>query len=235
VSGIGGVKIIMAKSLSDLEQIEQELSELRNQMELSFGVLNGLVRVQAQFEDLAQTYQEFKANLNEVQVTRKDIAQVQAAFNQRFTELEKAVVSRWEEAWSELQDTRYDLGTTDNNLRAEIAEQVTELKAEFQASLTAFLNEWASYKQTIQAPLDELEAFMKKSGNSRLGAEHAQKQAKLEAEYNLLKTQIGSTQSSLRDMQRQLRIMKRRLLIAVLVAGLVLPSFTVLLFAAFRH
>ncbi|MBV8884256.1 MAG: hypothetical protein JO235_09710 [Chroococcidiopsidaceae cyanobacterium CP_BM_RX_35] len=225
----------MAKSLSDLEQVEQELAELRNQMAQSFRVLDGLVKVQTQFEDLAQTYQGFKAHLNEVQVTRKDVAQVQAAFNHRFAELEKVVVSRWEEAWSELQHTQKELGTTDHNLRAELTEQISELKGEFQASLTVFLNEWESYKQAMRAPIDELETFIKKLNNSKFSAEHFQKQTKLEAEQNLLKTQISSTQSSLRDMQRELRTMRRRLVIAVLVAGLVLPSFTVLLFAAFRH
>lgn len=225
----------MAKSLDDLEQVEQELAELRDQIEQSFGVLHGLAGVQAQFEDLAQTYQGFKAHLHEVKVTRKDIAQVQAAFDHRFAELEKALVSRWEEIWSELQDTRHELGITDNNLKVELAEQLGELRREFQASLTGFLNEWESYKQAMPAPLEELEAFMKNKGNSRLSAEQAQKQTKLEADYNLLKTQIGSTQSSLRDMQRELRSLRRRLMIAVLVAGLVLPSFTILLFAAFRH
>ena len=156
----------MAKTLGDLEQVEQELAELRNQLEQSFGVLDSLIKIQVQFDDLAQTYQKLKAHLDEVNATRKDVAQVQAAFDHRFA---------------------------------------------------------------------ELEAFMKKLSHAGFDAKHFQKQTKLEAEQNLLKTQLGSTQSSLRNLQRELQVMRNRLIIAILAACLVLPSLTILLFFALKR
>jgi len=225
----------MAKTLGDLEQIEQELAELRNKLEQSLGVLDGLIKVQAQFEDLAQTYQKLKEHLNQVKASGGNIARVQATFNHQFAELQKVVESRWGEVKSEL-------STVDQNLSDRLAQQIAILKGEVEERLTVFRQEWTSSKKAIQTSLDELEVklkteqevFLSKFSDAEFNPEYFQKQTKLEVEQNLLRSQMSSFQSSMREAQRELRVMRNRLIIASLLAGIVLPSLTVWLFATFK-
>lgn len=224
----------MAKYLNELEHVEQELEKLRNHFGQSFGVLEGLAKVQAQFEDLAQTYQKLKEHLDEVKANRGDIAQVAATFNHRFAELEKVIESRWGEVKSELLNVNNELGDAERKLSAELAKQVGDLN-------TVFLKEWASYKEAIQVRLDELEArlrtelqvSMNQLSEAELNDQHLEKQEKLEHQVSLagswlddVQQQVNNVERQLRNVEQQMRMMSRWLVVAVLTTvvalGLVL-------------
>jgi chromosome segregation ATPase len=220
----------MGKYLNELEHVEQELAELRNHFEQSFAVLDGLAKVQGQFEDLAQTYQKLKQHLEEVKASRGDIAQVQATFNHRFAELEKVIESRWGEVKSELFNVHNELGNADGKVNAEIAAQVSDLKAEGEKRLTVFLEEWASYKQAIQASLDDIEAglrtqmqaYMNQLSQAGFNDEHFEKQERLEHQLRLALSFIEDMERKLRNVERQMRVMNKWVVIAVLTTALAL-------------
>ena len=225
-------------TLNGLENIDQELAELRNRLKQSFGVLDGLARVQTQFEDLAQTYQKFKEHLDEVKANRGDVAQGEATFNQRIAELEKVIDSKLRELKSELFKVENDARTTDikfSAYSAELTKQVSDLKGEVEERLTVFLKEWASYKEAIQAPLDEaearsrteLQALMKHLSEAGSNDQHLEKQQRLEHELSLTKSflhdmelQVNNMERQLRNLERQLRSMSNWVVVAVLTTVL---------------
>jgi hypothetical protein len=87
--------------MKDLNQVEQELTELQKKLEKSFGVLDSLAQIQTQFEGLSQTYQKFKEYLEKVK-TSPESPQSDAKINQRLKELENITESRLIEIRSEL-------------------------------------------------------------------------------------------------------------------------------------
>lgn len=78
----------MNNYLHELKHVEQELAELQSHLDQSFGVLDGLAKVQTQFEDLAQTYQELKQNMDEVKAVKGDITTVKESFQASLYEIE---------------------------------------------------------------------------------------------------------------------------------------------------
>lgn len=203
----------MAKYLNELEYVEQELAELRNQLEQSFKVLNGLGKVQAQFENLAQTYQKLKEHLDEVKATQGDIAQVEATFNHRFAELEKVIDSQWRAVKTELFNVQNEPRT------AELAQQVNDLKADVEERLTVSLQEWASYKEAIHVSLDDLEArlrtelqaSMNQLSEAGFNNQHFEKQERLEHELRLSRSSLGEMERQVHKMERQIHNLERQL------------------------
>lgn len=227
----------MTKYLNELEHVEQELEELRNHLEQSFGVLEGLAKVQTQFEDLAQTYQQFKEHLDEVKATRSSTEQLQATFNHRFAELEKVIESRLVEVKSEVFNIQNELGNADVSLSAELTKQLGNLKAEVEERLTVFQQEWVSYKKASQTTLNELEvrlktelqAYMNQLSEAQLNDQYLEKQQRLEHQLRAaasclddVQQQVDKVERHLRNVERQMHVMSRWIVVAVLTTVLAL-------------
>lgn len=120
--------MIMANQKNELEQVELELSELRSHLEQSFGVLDGLAQVQARFEELARTYQDFKARVGEAGAVLGTVTQQQQKLEQRFSSLEQEISSGWSEIRKELSQIRGEVGEGDRQLNQSITEQVIHLQ-----------------------------------------------------------------------------------------------------------
>lgn len=213
----------MVRYLNELEHIEQELAEFRNHFEQSLSVLDGLAKVQVQFEDLAQTYQKLKEHLEEVKFTGGEIAQVQETFNQRFAETEKVIESKLGEVKSEVFNLQNELDSAERNLNTEFAQQLGDLKRDVEIRLTSLQKELVSQKEAIWEPLDELETrlraeiqdFMNRLSETGYNTEHLEKQ-------ELLENQLQADKSRLRDVERQIRVMSKWLVGAILVSALAL-------------
>lgn len=189
----------MEKSLYELDYIEQELAELRNNLEHSFEVIDGLAKVQLQFEDLAQTYHQLTEHIDQVKANREYIVQVQSTVNHRFGELEKVINFNRQASDSKLSELQDDLETTNlnfSNYNAELAKQSSEIEEKVEKRLTDFLKEWESYKKTIQNLLYErvdsrldtkIEALRNQLSDAGFNSQNLQKLKKLEAELNLSK------------------------------------------------
>ena len=216
----------MEKNLNELEYIEQELEDLRNHLQRSFAVLEALAKIPAQFEELGQSNNQLKQNLDEVKVNRAEITRFESKVNQRLAELETAINSKSTQIKGEIVRLRDEFGTADihlSNYNAELAKQVSEIREEVAKRLKSFWREWTSDEATqtslneiIDAKLTaELEAFVQQLGEAGFSPQYFEKQEMLETELRL-------TQSSLQDVERQLQMMRNFTTVTALVVAITL-------------
>ncbi len=216
----------MEKNLNELEYIEQELKDLRNHLQRAFAVLEALAKIPAQFEELGQSNNQLKQNLDEVKANRAEITRFEAKVNQRLAGLETAINSKSTQFKGELVSLRDELGTADiylSNYNAELAKQVSEIREEVAKRLKSFWREWTndeatqtSLNEIIDAKLTaELEAFVQQLGEAGFSTQYFEKQEMLETELRL-------TQSSLQDVERQLQMMRNFTTVTALVVAITL-------------
>ena len=203
----------MPKSLYDIDYIEQELAELRNQLNQTFKVVDGLAKIQTQFEDFGQRYQQLDVIGNQ-----EEIAELQAHFNARCAQLEKLIESKWIEFKKEISNLMNELSNTDFNISAEVIKQVNELKEEVE-DLKVFqapLNEIEDKLRTeLQTSIDQLSA-------DGLNNQNLEKQESLEYQLQTAKSflkdlerQVQKLERQLRSLEKQLRVMSKWVIIAV--------------------
>lgn len=204
----------MPKSLYDLDYIEQELAELRNQLNQTFKVVDGLAKIQTQFEDFGQRYQQLDVIGNQ-----EEIAELQAHFNARCAQLEKLIESKWIEIKKEIFNLKNELSNTDFNINAEVIKQVNELKEEvedfkvFQAPLNKIEDK---LRTELQTSIDQLSA-------DGFNHQNLEKQESLEYQLQTAKSflkdlerQVQKLERQLRSLEKQLRVMSKWVIVAVL-------------------
>lgn len=203
----------MPKSLYDIDYIEQELAELRNQLNQTFKVVDSLAKIQTQFEDFGQRYQQLDAIGNQ-----EEIAELQAHFNARCAQLEKLIESKWIEIKKEIFNLKNELSNTDFNISAEVIKQVNELKEEVEdfKVFQAPLNEIEDKLRTeLQTSIDQLSA-------DGFNHQNLEKQENLEYQLQTAKSflkdlerQVQKLERQLRSLEKQLRVMSKWVIIAV--------------------
>lgn len=202
----------MTNNLTDLVSVEQELTELRDRLKQSFAVLDSLAQIPAQFAALGQSYQQLEANLEQVKANKADLIGLETDINQRLVAIETAIDVRWREFKAELTHLQDELGSADIHLssyNAELAKQVSELREEVTQRLKHFWQEWTADEATHTAISEivdtklnaELEDFIQKLEQAGFSPQYFEKQQNLETELRL-------TQSSLRDTERQLQMIR---------------------------
>lgn len=204
----------MPKSLYDIDYIEQELAELRNQLNQTFKVVDGLAKIQTQFEDFGQTYQQLDVIDNQ-----EEIAELQAHFNARCAQLEKLIESKWIEIKKEIFNLKNELSNTDFNINAEVIKQVNELKEEVEdfKAFQAPLNEIEDKLRTeLQTSIDQISeaGFNNKNLEKQESLEHQLQTAK--SFLKDLERQVQKLERQLRNLEKQLRVMSKWVIIAVL-------------------
>lgn len=203
----------MPKSLYDLDYIEQELAELRNQLNQTFKVVDGLAKIQTQFEDFGQRYQQLDVIANQ-----EEIAELKAHFNARCAQLEKLIESKWIEIKKEIFNLNNELSNTDFNINAEVIKLVNELKEEIEEfkALQAPLNEIEDKLRTeLQTSIDQLSV-------AGLNDQNLEKQESLEYQLQTAKSflkdlerQVQKLERQQRNLEKQLRVMSKWVIIAV--------------------
>ena len=216
----------MENNLNELGYVEQELAELRHHLQQTFKVLDALAEIPVQFEQLRQAYKDLRQQLDERKDNREEFTQVKAALNERIAQLETAIDSRWTEFKGEFTRLQDELSTADihlSNYNAELAKQVSEIREEVAKRLKNFWQEWvsneatqASLGQIIDTKLDtELAAFIQQLGEAGFNAQHFEKPEMLETELRL-------TQSSLRELERQLQLIRNFTIVTGLTVAVTL-------------
>lgn len=205
----------MTKSLYDIDYIEQELAELRNHLNQTFKIVDGLAKIQTQFEDFGQRYQQLDVIANQ-----EEIAELQAHFNARCAQLEKLIESKWIEIKKEIFNFQNELSNTDFNINAEVIKQVSELKEEVEENLKAFqvpLNEIEDKLRT------ELQTSINQLSEAGFNNQNLEKQESLEHQLQTAKSflkdlerQVQKLERQLRNLEKQLRVMSKWVIIAVL-------------------
>ncbi len=154
----------MVKNMNELGHVEQELAELRSQMEKSFETVDGLARIQEQFEGLAQTYGELKEYIDRAQAILENATGIEERFEQRFQELETSLNARWEQTHAQLSDIPTDIR---QDLEERVGQNIGDLKRELDAKkqeldekMASILQESSIQGEAIQAPMKEFEVVV---------------------------------------------------------------------------
>lgn len=169
--------------------VDPLVEQFRQRLEASTGVLDNLARVEAQFSDLAQTYQGLQDTLQTLCQLGSHPNQIKADVDQR-------------------------LKVVDASLH--------QLRLDFEGFQTTFDNP----REAVQIYIDNLENRLRNELRVALGRieQSGFSPAQLD-KLDKLDTQTRAYRTSLRDAERQIRLMKSWLLATSLVAAvaLVLP------------
>lgn len=202
-------------SLNDVDYIEQELAELRNHLNQTFKIVDGLAKIQAQFEDFGQRYQK----LDEVTVNREEIAQLEANFNTRCGQLEKVVESKWVEIKNEIFNIQNELDNVDSALSAEVVKLISELRNEVEERLKAVQVPLNDIEDNLRA---ELQSSINQLSETEFNNQNLEKQEDIEHQLQIatsfvkdLERQVHKMERQLRNLEKQLRVMSNWVIVAV--------------------
>jgi chromosome segregation ATPase len=214
--------------MNELKYVEQELTELRNHLEKSFGVLDSLAQIQTQFEALAQTHQQLRNHLDQAKTNPESVSQVEEKLKARLLKLETLIESSWKEVRGELMNAQNQIDSANRNLNVQVNQQVSNLKHEFESKMAAILQQSAFQREY----LDQLEARLK---HDWLAAFNQLSDAGCNPEtFKKLDNRVHSTKSSLRNLEKQVNTLRLWLFIAISTAILSLPA-SLLLFNFFGN
>lgn len=175
----------MGKHMNELGYVEQELAKLHNDLEKSFGVLEGLAQIQSKFEELGQTYRQLQDYAEKTQTnlekTERLEQRLEQRFEQRCAEHESSIESRLAGIRTEIDGVRDEVDRAKGNLQ-----QLDRLKNEVEAKMGSILQEWTGSNDDIQAPIKELDARLNHlDTRTNMARDYVQK---LEKQVQLLRT-----------------------------------------------
>lgn len=142
--------------MKELEQVEQELADLRQRLEQSLDVLDNLSQVQIEFENLAKTHQQLRSN-SSGDVTRDDFEHLEIVLHDRFAQFEQQIQTTKQDIWGALAIAQQELKNADTMLATEVEQQFDQLTQDIDARLNQLRNEWMAYRQNSSDR--KLEAF----------------------------------------------------------------------------
>ncbi len=179
--------------------------------------------LQRKLEDLVQTYQaKFQEQLEAAQAslddfTLIDIGDLDSNYEKRFRELETVTKKSWESLRSEIVSIQNQFSEANRNLDSQLSKQILNLKQEIDSQLNNALADWSRQRAALQewaVQRDEMRTVPED----------------VESTYrNELMTLVNPLRASIKDLDRQLRLMRNGLISSIVVAVVAL-SFSGWLF-----
>lgn len=180
----------MGKQMNEIAYVEQELAKLHNELEKSFGVLDGLAQIQSKFEELGQTYRQLQDYAEKTQTNLEKTDRIEQRIEQRCVELEARVESQLSAIRTEIESVRNELERAQGNLQ-----KLDRLKNEVEVKVGSLLQEWTGSNDEIQAPIRELDSRLNNLGSTT----------------NLARTHI-------QELQKQVQLLRMGTIFAIVVA-----------------
>ena len=179
--------------------------------------------LQRKLEDLVQTYQaKFQEQLEAAQAslddfTLIDVGELDSNYEKRFRELETVTKKSWESLRSEIVSIQNQFSEANRNLDSQLSKQILNLKQEIDSQLNNALADWSRQRAALQewaVQRDEMRTVPED----------------VESTYrNELMTLVNPLRASIKDLDRQLRLMRNGLISSIVVAVVAL-SFSGWLF-----
>jgi SMC interacting uncharacterized protein involved in chromosome segregation len=113
--------------LNEIDQVEQELSELKRRFAQSAQVLDDLAHLKAQFSELTQTYQAVQASLGQAEQILKGSPEQSEALSIRLSQIESQFETRYEQLQAQLTNSRFDFEATNRQLQEQVEQYHQEL------------------------------------------------------------------------------------------------------------
>lgn len=113
--------------MNEIDQIEQELSELKQRFAQSAQVLDDLAHLKTQFSELAQTYQAVQSSLGKAEEILKSSPEQSKALGTRLSQIESQFEIRYEQLQAQLTNSRFDFDATNRQLQEKLEQDRQEL------------------------------------------------------------------------------------------------------------
>jgi YesN/AraC family two-component response regulator len=188
-----------------------------------------LAAIKTELEELLQTYRaKFQQQLKELNSVKEAATNYEPSLRElktlivdkyepRLTQLEAIAQSSWESVRGEIIDVQRQFGEANHSLSSQLNQQVVNLKKELDFQLAHALEDWFRQRVALQewaVQRDEMrpswEEFESKYRHDLMSA-------------------INPLRASVREMDRQMRVMRRGLISAVLTAVMALSFASILL------
>ena len=106
--------------MNEIDQIEQELLELKQRFTQSVGVLEELSEIRAQFSDLSQSRQALEASLAKADKLFNHSPEQLQSFEMKFAQIEQQFEVRYEQLQAQLTSFRFDFDAINRQLHEKI-------------------------------------------------------------------------------------------------------------------
>lgn len=229
----------MEEHLTDIHTLEHEVGKLKASLTSSLAVLDGLARIQDQFQGLQASKQQLEACLGEAQTLFDQLRTALAAgeerlvqtgelWSQRYTDLAATNEAHWIDYNNQVLDVQNQLNTAHRNLRAELGTEVNKLKREVEGGLEILRSDWANLEATLATRFDAVETRFATEWETAT-AQLTQQRAETQQQFEALAEQDRIARLALDSLRRQTRILRDALVIALVAAvvtlGLVVWQF----------
>ncbi len=215
------------------EELAQKIREVNNNVNLLEipGNLDNSVPLKAELEELIATYkQKFQQQLEQYKISVEDIEQIKQLdrkYHQRLStleawlrdnqglkisELEHKYKSNWESIRQEIVNVSTRFNEANRNLSSQFNQQLVNLKRDLDVQVTSALDDWSRQRAALQewaVQRDEMRPSMEE-----YEAKHR----------NELMSVVNPLRASLRDAEKQIRMMRNGLLAGIILALLALTA-----------
>ena len=123
--------------MSEIDHIEQELFALRQQFSQSAALLGELSQIDQKFRQFSQDQQSLRATINEIKSLVENPQVEHGGLEQRLTQLETQVETRYEQLQAQLTNFRCDFDAMTRQVREELEQRQNLLHQFEQADLDA--------------------------------------------------------------------------------------------------
>jgi chromosome segregation ATPase len=113
--------------LNEIDQIEQELSELKQRFAQSARVLEELTHVRMQFSEISQTYEALQLSLIKAEQALAVSDGQSEAVDARLSQMESQFETRYEQLQAQLTNFRFDFDATNRQLHEKVEQEHHEL------------------------------------------------------------------------------------------------------------
>ncbi|HEY9826891.1 MAG TPA: hypothetical protein V6D19_15745 [Stenomitos sp.] len=162
--------------MSEIEQLEQELAELRRRFAQALSVVEDLSQVKAYFSDLSQKHQALETSLEKAKVFLENPPE--PSLEPRLAQLESQVDVRYEQLQAQLTNFRFDFDAVTRQLKEQIDRDQAKLHELNKGHPVSENSEDGDRLKWLESSLQHL--------NSSIYADRSMLQ-KLERRYNNLK------------------------------------------------
>ena len=176
--------------------------------------------IQKKLEDLVQTYQDrLQQQLESSQAVLNNLSSngFESNYEQRFSEIETVTKKSWESLRSEILSVQNQFSEANRNLDSQLNKQLLNLKQEMDSQLNNALADWSRQRAALQE-------WAVQRDEMRTTPEDLTSKYRHE-----LMNQISPLRASVKNLEKQLQLMRNGLIAAILIATMSL-SFSGWLF-----
>lgn len=169
--------------------------------------------IQNQLENLLKTYQsKFQQQLEQAQASFDNLSPTEMDSNsaKRLDELENLTKKSWESLRNQIINSQNELSKASSNLESQFNKQIINMRKELDSQLNTALADWSRQRAALQEWAVQRDEMLNTSED-------------FESKYRSeLMTVINPLRNSVKDLDRQLRVMRNGLISSILVATMAL-------------